>query len=126
MKFHSSAVIFKATDLDTSISFYKDVLGFSDFFKFGDYAGLTLNNIEIHIAGPSILPNRVTGKSSVYIYCEGINEYYEEVSLKGANIADPIMSYDYGMRDFTIEDPDGNLITFGQSIDNEGNLVLKG
>jgi hypothetical protein len=30
----------------------------------------------------------------------------------------PPKDYDYGMRDFVVEDPDGNLVAFGQESKN--------
>ena len=116
MKFRSSAVILSVRDIDSSLEYYKRVFGFREYFRYGDYAGMQVGEVEIHLAGPSIQSNRVTGESSVYIFCEGIDEYYEQVESNGAMIVDPLMSYDYNMRDFVAEDPDGNLLTFGEQI----------
>ncbi len=125
MKFNTSAVILSVRDVQASMNYYREKLGFRDYFTFGDYGGMMIGDVEVHFAGPSIQSNRVTGESSVYIFCEGVDEYYHLLEATGAMIVDPIMSYPYGMRDFVVEDPDGNLLTFGQQIDTEGRLVYK-
>ncbi len=114
MNFKSSAAIFSVRDIDSSVEYYKRVFGFREYFRSGDYAGMQLGDVELHLAGPTIQSNRVTGESSVYVFCEGVDEYYDLLEHNGAMIVDPIMSYDYNMRDFVAEDPDGNLLTFGE------------
>lgn len=125
LKFTGSSVILSVKDLDAALTYYRDVLGFRDFFRYGDYAGMMLGEVEVHLAGPTVQSNRVTGESSVYVFCEGVDDYYKAIAARGATVVDPIMSYPYNMRDFVIEDPDGNLITFGQLTDEEGKLIFK-
>jgi uncharacterized glyoxalase superfamily protein PhnB len=43
-----------------------------------------------------------------------VDAYHADVKKKGAKIETELESYEYGMRDFNIEDPDGNILTFGQ------------
>ena len=53
MKPISSNTVFHVSHLEKSIAFYKDKLGFSIDFKFGEpptYAGLSLGNVCLHIS----------------------------------------------------------------------------
>ncbi len=125
MKILSSANVLSVKDVQSSLNFYKNVLGAKDYFSFGDYAGVLLGLVEIHLAGPSVDLRRNEGQGSIYFFCENVDEYYVDFSSKGAKIIVALENQPYSMRDFVIEDPDGNLLTFGQEIDKEGKLIFR-
>ena len=106
MKILSSATIFSVSDIDASLHFYKEVISGKDYFRFGDYAGILLSSVEIHLAGPSVPLKKTQGQGSIYVFCEGVDEAYHEIVSKGANVVVPIANQDYSMRDFVIQDPD--------------------
>ena len=56
---------------------------------------------------------RPIGGGSAYIFCDGIDAYYDEVRKKGADVKFKLTDEPYGMRDFTVADPDGNYLNFG-------------
>ena len=114
MKPHGSATTFQVSDVDASLRYFTQVLGFSERFRFGDYAGVELGDVQIHLSGPKATNKRQVGQASIYIFCDDVDGYYSEVTAKGASVQAPPKDYDYGMRDFVIEDPDGNLIGIGQ------------
>jgi len=43
-----------------------------------------------------------------------VDAYYEEVTGKGVVVHAPPKDYKHGLRGFVVEDPDGNLLGFGQ------------
>ena len=112
MKPKSAAAVFQVTDLDGSLRFYKDVLGFSEDFRFGDYAGIKLGDACLHLTKQGIY-NRPIGGGTVYVFCDEVDGYFAEISGRGANTKSAPKNYDYGMRDFTMTDQDGNHLTFG-------------
>ena len=114
MKTHGSATTFHVSDLDASMKFYTDVLGFSERFRFGDYAGVEHGEVQIHLSGPKSTNKRLVGQGGIYIFCDDVDAYYAEVNSNGAKVQAAPKNYEYGMRDFVIEDPDGNLIGVGQ------------
>ena len=123
MKIKSSASVLSVKDIELSLIFYKNVLGAKDYFRFGDYAGILLGSVEIHLAGPSVDLKRGEGQGSIYFFCEGIDNLYSHFIGNGAKLIVELDNQPYSMRDFVIEDPDGNLLTFGQEIDNEGKVI---
>ena len=114
MKTFGSATTFHVSDLDASLKYYTEVLGFSERFRFGDYAGVEYGDIQIHLSGPKATNKRAVGQGGIYIFCDDVDGYHEEVSARGARIQAAPRDYEYGMRDFVIEDPDANLIGIGQ------------
>jgi catechol 2,3-dioxygenase-like lactoylglutathione lyase family enzyme len=118
MKTFGSATTFHVSDLDASLKYYTEVLGFSERFRFGDYAGVEYQDIQIHLSGPKATNKKAVGQSGIYIFCDDVDAYYTEVTAKGAKAQAAPKDYDYGMRDFVIEDPDANLIGIGQETPN--------
>lgn len=116
MKTHGSVTTFQVSDLAASLKYYMSVLGFTEKFRFGDYAGVEYGEVQIHLSGPASTNKRLMGQGSIYIFCDDCDSYHEEVTSRGARVQAPPKDYEYGMRDFVIEDPDGNLISIGQEI----------
>lgn len=52
------------------------------------------------------------GPISVYIGVEDVDAYHSQVAAVGANIIEPIWDAPWGLRQFSVLDPDGNLTTF--------------
>jgi uncharacterized glyoxalase superfamily protein PhnB len=53
------------------------------------------------------------GGRLVYIALDEVDELYERVRAAGGEIALELTDTDYGSRDFTARDPEGNLWAFG-------------
>jgi uncharacterized glyoxalase superfamily protein PhnB len=47
-----------------------------------------------------------------WVFAEDIDAKYEEVKLAGAKITDPLEMKPWGIRQFTVEDVDGNIFYF--------------
>jgi predicted enzyme related to lactoylglutathione lyase len=47
-----------------------------------------------------------------WIFAEDIDATYKELKSSGANIVDPLEKKPWGLRQFTVEDLDGNLFYF--------------
>jgi uncharacterized glyoxalase superfamily protein PhnB len=54
-----------------------------------------------------------TGPVSLYVVCDDPDGLLERVTKAGADVILPIKDEDYGSRDFTVRDPEGNVWTFG-------------
>ena len=112
MKSLSAASVFQVANVESALRFYTDVLGFSEDFRFGDYAGVKFGDVCIHLCGHSV-HKRPVGGGTVYVFCDEVDSYYAEIEAKGASAKCAPRNYDYGMRDFTAVDLDGNHVTFG-------------
>jgi PhnB protein len=116
-------------DMEKSIAFYTQTLGFENTFQMPDpdgnlmHADLTLKNAHIML-GPSmwlpeeLIPYRGAGVN-LYITVEeddDIDQYYAMVKGKGVNIVEDITDQFWGDRSFSIKDPDGYKLTFGKTV----------
>ncbi|MFD2874279.1 VOC family protein [Mucilaginibacter ximonensis] len=117
MKALSIAIVVHVTDLEASLSYYIDVLGFTMDFRFGDYAGLLLDDVLIHLSGPNNEgQKKPPGGAHFCIDLNEIDDYYQLLQRKGTNITVAMADRIYGIRDFAVDDPDGNTIVFGMAI----------
>ena len=115
MKTDCISPVLQVSDLDESIQFYKDILGFDHDFTYGAppyYAGLRMGCISIHLNMADKTSSRV-GKGSVFISCDEVDTYYEKLTDKGVEITSELATWPYDVRDFQIKDIDGNLLCFG-------------
>jgi uncharacterized glyoxalase superfamily protein PhnB len=117
MKTEIAAPVFHVVDVDAALKNYKDVLGFEEDFRVGDYVGVKLGKITVHLskysAGEYAKP---IGGSIVYVFCDEVDAYYAEIKKKGAKVKYPPQDTHYGMREFMVADLDGHHLAFGCDI----------
>lgn len=121
----SLAPQFQVEDLDRSIAFYKK-LGFTFGLAWdGFYAIGYIDGLELHLK----MPPRGTVKSRDHLENDridaaagvaGIEDYYELCVASGAKILKQLQPTEWGTKDFYLEDPDGNIISFGGTAADEG------
>jgi uncharacterized glyoxalase superfamily protein PhnB len=111
----AAATVFAVQDVVRSVEHYRDVLGFRVEFTYGEptfYAGVERGGVLIHLQGAGDT-KRQPGQGSLYVFVDNVDALYEELSARGARILKSPQNYDYGMRDFDIQDLDGNHLAFG-------------
>lgn len=97
--------------------YYIGKLGFTD-VSAADYDGyliLEKDGLQLHFFMYSDL-NPDDNYGQVYIHTDNINGLYDEVQQNGAAIHPngPLMPKPWGMMEFSMLDPDKNLLTVGQ------------
>ena len=60
-----------------------------------------------------ILHARPVGGGAAFFFCDEIDDYCNQIKRKGAIVKVEPENRPYGMRDFTVLDPDGNHLSFG-------------
>ncbi|MBS1496965.1 MAG: VOC family protein [Bacteroidetes bacterium] len=99
--------------------FYTEKLGFT-IFGSADYAGylmLQKDEIQIHFFEFStLIPKENYGQ--VYIRATQIDDLYQNLCEKKANIHPngALTVHPWGQKEFSVLDPDNNLLTFGETI----------
>jgi catechol 2,3-dioxygenase-like lactoylglutathione lyase family enzyme len=110
----------RTTDLDASIEFYVDKLGFALEFRYSDfYAGVNAGGHTIHLKladarDPSI--PFVTAGDHLHLYFEVDNVAAEARRLhaSGVQFRHDLADTAWGTREFTITDNQGHLLCFGE------------
>jgi hypothetical protein len=103
-----------SADLDATWAFYS-ALGFTSrgaAHDEWDYLIIEYDGGELHFAGP-VLGERVPG--SCFVYADDIDAVYADWTARAADAArfTPLQHTNYGMRAFTMFDPDGNEVRVG-------------
>ena len=115
-----AATVFVVADIAESSEHYRDALGFTITFEYGDptfYVCLSRDQVALHLiaAGKT---TRLPGQSAICIFVKDVDAVHAELKERGARILKPPQNYDYGMRDFDLLDLDGNSLTFGTGTDS--------
>lgn len=111
MKPISSATVFQVADIEVAVTFYRDILGFSEDFRYDNYAGVFLGEFQLHLCAHKVW-KRPIGGGAVVIIAEEVDDYCKTIRERGAPILLEPTDEPYGLRDFVTRDPDGNVLTF--------------
>jgi uncharacterized glyoxalase superfamily protein PhnB len=88
MKTKSVAPVLKVANIGKALAYYKDALGFEESFRAGNYAGVRLGIVELHLAEQVESVDteyaKPIGGSTVYIFCDDVDHYYSEIRNRGA------------------------------------------
>jgi catechol 2,3-dioxygenase-like lactoylglutathione lyase family enzyme len=108
---------FLVTDIERSLKFYTEKLGFDIDFQYDDfYAGIVKDGCSIHlkVGKPSFEERenrRINEDLDIVFSVEGIKDLYEEFSSRRVLLTQPLREMPYG-REFYVADPDGYIIAF--------------
>lgn len=115
--FSHAATVLPVSDMDASLSFYCDKLGFDLSFSWNtpiDYAVIKRDDVSIHLSLQQKLAKRSVEHTSVYIFVYDVRQLHQEFTTNGVTeITEPHL-HEYGMLDFDLGDPDGHILSFGR------------
>ena len=97
-------------DVPAGVAYYRDVLGFSVNYAQHDLAVLDRDSVRLLLTAK----REDEGIGRCYLYVADADTLYQSLTSRGARAIGPPVSYPWGLRNFTIVDPDGNELTFGQ------------
>ncbi len=113
-----AATILLVSDMQKSLDFYRDVLGFTASYLHEDppsYAVLKLGDISLHL---SHTDTEITPGPSMYFFVRDVDQIWNHIKANyDSSIGEPHL-WDYGMQDFEVEDPSGHRLIFGRHKDN--------
>ena len=123
-KHFSHAVPFlPVKDLQETVQFYKEKLGFSkEWFWEDSDVGMERNDLHVLF---NKNPNHLTQINSngqaleICWFVTNVDEIYEEIKSKGVKIISELENKPWRMREFTIFDNNGYAIRIGQGIEEE-------
>jgi uncharacterized glyoxalase superfamily protein PhnB len=110
-----AATVFVVQDVLRAVEHYRDVLGFHTEFTYGQptfYAGVERDGVLIHLQAASET-KRQPGQGAVNVFVTDVDNLYQELKTRGAKLLNEPNDYAYGMRDFDVNDLDGNQLCFG-------------
>jgi uncharacterized glyoxalase superfamily protein PhnB len=111
-QFIQGAPVFHVADVKATATYYRDVLGFE--WDFGDeqYSVVWRDNSAIHSTRGSKRPTEIY----LFQWVRDVDSYYREVVNRGAKVIGEPTDRPYKIREFTVRDPNGIDLVFGQDI----------
>lgn len=122
---HQLSLIVWTKDLNETISFYVNALGFKSRSNFPNFASFQRDEVQIMAIVPTddredcdtteaFFPKPIfTG--SIYVFMQSVDELWEEIKNK-VKVKSAIADREYMMRDFSILDNNGYELVFGEDI----------
>jgi catechol 2,3-dioxygenase-like lactoylglutathione lyase family enzyme len=116
-----SMPILQVADVNRSIAFYTEKLGFTSHGTWGagpDFCIVQRGQVTFALdrtrtPGATVPLNQYW---AAYVYVEDADALHAEFAARGVDIARELCDAEYGLRDFDVRDPDGHLIAFGHML----------
>ena len=113
---------FLVDDLETAITYYCNKLGFDlDFCYESFYASVSRDGYANHLkCAAKTASDRANRKDNehldAFIAVTGIKQLHEELQSHGARITRGLEERPWSAEDFYVEDPDGYILCFSESV----------
>ena len=107
------------TDVTAAADFYTNKLGFKQSFTWGEpptMAGLNLGHVQMFLEQGTPSPKGC----SVYFVIDNADELCDFQRANGVEIVVPPEDREYGLRDYSVRDLYGYVLTFGHNLFNAG------
>jgi uncharacterized glyoxalase superfamily protein PhnB len=105
-------------DLAVSTRYYVDVLGFQrEPIEADGWSFLARDGFRLMLGEcPDERPASELGNHSYFAYLtlDDVDDYYEEIVARGAEVTSPPKDKPWGLREFALRTPDGHRMTCGQ------------
>ncbi|HKV04739.1 MAG TPA: VOC family protein [Candidatus Acidoferrales bacterium] len=104
-------------DLNASVAFYREILGFECLNRTDGWASLQRDGVELMLS----LPNqhepydRPVFSGSFYFRVDDATELWTRLKER-VRVVYPMEDFEYGMREFAIRDLSGYILQFGQQL----------
>ena len=102
--------VLAATDLDRSAELYGAV-GFEVTGRHDGYLVMHAGPVELHLA-----QDAETTAGACYLHVADVAAVRERLEATVTDSTGPLGDTDYGLREFTFNDPDGNRVRFGSPV----------
>jgi catechol 2,3-dioxygenase-like lactoylglutathione lyase family enzyme len=117
VNFKKISPMLAVANMEETLAFYHDVLGFNAVMKSADYSIVERDGQTIHFmkAASDEVMQCVRGHTEIYIEVSGIASLWEHVkNFKDRYKIRDLFERDYGMTEFHINDPNGCLVCVGE------------
>jgi predicted enzyme related to lactoylglutathione lyase len=114
-QFYQGAPLLLVPDVTATAEFYRRRLGFTSDpgAATPEYCVVWRDNAAVHLTKGERSPSGVR----IFFWVKNVNALYQQYIEQGAAIAVPLETRPYGIRDFSILDPNDVLLVFGQDWD---------
>ncbi|MEM8975322.1 MAG: glyoxalase superfamily protein [Pseudomonadota bacterium] len=112
--------VLAAADYERARAFYRDQLGYVVVEEGGDpprFGIFRRDKSQLFVDSWNGHREPVPGLWCAYVHAVSLDELASEFESKGVRLTKPITDTVYGMREFEVTDPDGNVVCFGEDLE---------
>lgn len=123
MTFTALRPILWTDNIDDTIGFYTQILGFTLMGRNDEWqwASIRKDDVQIMLSQNDYeKPNGIGFTGSFYFNVDNVDDLWEDLKTK-TKVCYEIETFEWEMREFAIYDNNGYLLQFGQPVDNIGN-----
>jgi catechol 2,3-dioxygenase-like lactoylglutathione lyase family enzyme len=112
-------------DLEETIDFYKNILGFTNEWYWGDPptdAGISRDGLSLFFVKNRThteMINNAAQRLELCLFVSNVEEIYHELRKKDITIQRELSSMPWNIREFSILDNNGYLLRIGEYIEND-------
>jgi len=101
-------------DVRATQEYYRDILGFEVLWLWGenDFGAVGANDVAIYFTHE----DDPKAESVLCIDVDDVDAYYKTLKQKGARIVSELETKPWGMREFSVEDLNGNQLRMGMGV----------
>ena len=110
-KIDRATPILRVADVTASVAYYRERLGFETTFTYGDppgFGGVQRDGVEVFLCREG-QGNPGTWMS---LWVDDVDALHDEFRERGAEIRQPPTTFDWGVREMNVGDPDGHRLRF--------------
>jgi len=120
-KFHRYGPHLPVKSLRQTLDYYRDILGFSEEWTFGDKdGGIRRDDMRLLFGenpGHLDLINNRADRLPLIWFVDNIDDIYKEFNERAIEIVDPLREHPYGLREFAFIDINGYYIRVAEQAD---------
>ena len=115
--------VFFVENVRRSIDWFRDVLGWDEGFVWPeanpdpDYGSVCFGDAVVHLSRCADPAKRQPAHA--YVFMRGIDAYGASLAARGVEFEGP-KTWEHGMREVALQDPDGNHLCFGEGVESRG------
>ena len=113
-----SEAILAVADVAAAVRFYRDKLGFTGEWLWGDpptFGGVSWGRVGVMFCLQPELAARVEGHQHAF-FVSGVGELHERHRQNGVQVVSPLEAKPWGLREYTVRDPNGYHLRFGEPV----------
>lgn len=119
-KFIRSAAHLPVKNLKATLDYYRDKLGFTDEWTFGNKdGGIRRDDLRLLFGEDAQFTNDINNKDHrlpLLWFVENIGNIFEEFKKRDIQLADSLRTHSYGLKEFAFVDINGYYIRVAESI----------
>lgn len=119
---HSAVPVIATDDIQKSITYYTEVLGFDLDFTYGNphvFAGVKSGEVEIYFTHDPAYSGIIKEKNlhpEIFIWVSEATSLFQRHVAKGAELFEPLSDRPWGARQYVLRDINGYHLKFAQPI----------